>query len=72
MTFMAKNMASLDDNGKSLYFCVLRRGRRRSRKSLIDMRMQWSCIPLAGIELYKNTLKSEKTNPFSGFPPAQE
>ena len=46
-----------------LYACVLQQEEYSSRKSLIDLRMQWSCIPLAGIELYKNTLKSEKTNP---------
>ena len=54
MVFMAKNMASLDDNGKSLYSCVLRRGNRRSRKSLVDIMLEQSCILMAGMGLYKS------------------
>ena len=48
---------------KSLCGCVFRREECRPCKLLIDLGMQRSCIPLAGMELYKNTSKSEKTNP---------
>ncbi len=53
MTFMAKNMASLDDGGKSLYSFMLWRDVCVSCKSLIDMMLEQSCILMAGIELYK-------------------
>jgi len=53
MAFIAKYMTVLGGQGKSLYSCVLRRGRGRSRKSLIDMMLERSCILMAGIELCK-------------------
>ena len=37
-----------------------------SRKSLIGLEMRRSCIPLAGIELYKSAFKDAKTKPFFG------
>jgi len=39
---------------KSLGGCALRTQRGRPRKSLIDLRIERQCIPLAGIELYKS------------------
>jgi len=55
MVFMAKIMAVLNDGGKLLYVCALRRERPRLCKSLIDMMLKRSYILMAGIELYRNT-----------------
>jgi len=64
MTIMAKNMAGLHDDRKSLYSCVLWRKGCRSRKRLIDLMLERPCILMASMELCEKVLKSEKTNPF--------
>jgi len=54
MAFIAKYMTVLGGQGKSLYSCVLRRGNRRSRKSLVDIMLEQSRILMAGMGLYKS------------------
>ncbi|RKX29799.1 MAG: hypothetical protein DRP46_06630 [Candidatus Zixiibacteriota bacterium] len=64
MASIAKYMTVLAGRDKSLCGCVLRRKVGRFRKSLIDIGMQRSCIPMKDMELHESASKSEKTKPF--------
>ena len=53
MAFIAKIIAVLDDGGKLLYACVLRRNGHVPCKLLIDMMLEGSYILMGGIRLHE-------------------